>query len=92
MGKFWGLMLVDRQGHLWFGQVRQGSEVGRWDGQHFETFPLSLTTATFALLEDRSGRLWFGGSGSGGGIFQYDGERWTRFTGEIGIDPKRVQC
>ena len=93
MGLFWGLMLQDRKGQIWFGRsCCRESEVGFWDGQRFERIPLPLLGGTTPLLEDRSGVLWFSARGVGGGLCQYDGRHWTTFTDDIGQEHNQVMC
>ena len=89
-------ILLDREGHLWFGT--SGDGVSRYDGQSFVTFTTADGLANnnvMSIMEDGESHLWFGTYGGGvsryaksnGGLRQKTAERSEhalRLSGEFG--------
>ena len=91
------VVVVDREGDLWFGT---DGGVSRYDGQYFTTFATEDGLAdnrVISMLEDREGNLWFGTgapwSGEAGrGVTRYDLERFSTFTTENGLPGNTITC
>ncbi len=87
-------IFVDSQGNLWLNMFKHGmAEIGRYDGRHFQYFPVERRINTSGAedkkaIEDKKGNVWFVTDGNG--IYRYDGRKLVSFTMDDGLAGNRV--
>ncbi len=77
------VMIVDREGNLWYGS---DNGLSRYDEQYLVTWTTAqglLTNQVTSLKEDQHGNIWFGTFESG--VSRYDGKTFTHYTTEQGL-------
>lgn len=82
-------ILIDRNGHLWFGTKSAGAKM--FDGTNWTTYnsPNFLkSNEVRQIVQDSNDVMWF--ATRGGGVTRFDGENWTTFTLADGLSSNSV--